>query len=125
MSSSTATPPPSSRLVGPEGGRLLALVQNDLVISVFPEHQREAAIDLARVLCRALGQPIRIFQRCRAGGRVETGSAACDLSQGEWTLVAHANCSLLGSVVIAICDVDPSGADEQRDESAVLAGAVG
>lgn len=84
--------------------RVLALVQDHLVIATFPGHQEAAAFDLARVLCRALAQPIDLF---RLGGEDANGVRAGLVATAvlpRWTHLAQVRPSLFSQVDIEICD---------------------
>lgn len=88
---------------------MLALVQGDMVISTFPEDQTDAAIDLARVLCRALMQPVDIFRVCccdvesaRAGTHAHTAGPG-------WTHIAHLHFTFLQGVDVVMCDPGQRG----------------
>ncbi|MBA3697354.1 MAG: hypothetical protein H0W78_00610 [Planctomycetes bacterium] len=84
--------------------RALALVQNGMVVSTFPGTQWQAALDLARVLSRALGQVVAVFRLPRsvaeglhAGERVSTDEPA-------WTCMAQVRPSLLAGIEVEIWD---------------------
>lgn len=86
------------------GAEMLALVQGDMVISTFPEDQMDAAIDLARVLCRALTQPVDLFRvRCCEVGSVGAGERAHTAGPG-WTRVAHLHYRFRVGVDLVMCD---------------------
>lgn len=85
-------------------GHLLALVQGDLVISTFPEDQTDAAIDLARVLCRALTQPVDLFRvRQSEFERVQSGAIPHTAGPG-WTHLAHLHITFPLGVAIDVRD---------------------
>jgi hypothetical protein len=88
------------------GQHAFALVQDNLIISTFPGHQAAAAIDLARVLCRALGQPVDVFrfQRCPTE-RVQAGAIA-DANRPEWLHFAHVHATFLRGIKIDLHDPD-------------------
>jgi hypothetical protein len=82
---------------------LLALVQGDLIIVTFPEDQLDAAIDLARVLCRALRQPVDLFrvsmsaaENVQAGANVHAGPG--------WAHLAHLHITLSSGVEVDVRD---------------------
>ena len=84
--------------------RALALVQNGMVISTFPGTQWVAALDLARVLCRALTQPVDLF---RIRTSVAEGVTAGDVAEVEdpaWSRLALVRPSLLSGIEVEICD---------------------
>lgn len=83
---------------------LLVLVQGDMVISTFPADQTDAAIDLARVLCRAIAQPVDLFRvRSCEVESVESGAIAHPVEPG-WTHVAHLHFVFLVGVDVVMCD---------------------
>ena len=83
---------------------VLALVQGDLVISTYPEHQVDAALDLARVLCRALAQPVDVFRIRHFGTHgVQTGSQS-DSGAPEWMRLAHVRLTFLSGVAVDMYD---------------------
>ena len=87
-----------------DDGCVLVLVQGNQVISTFPAHQVDAAIDLARVLCRALAQVVDIFRISRCGAdRVWAGGNA-DTGAPEWTHLAHVSLKFLLGVDIDVRD---------------------
>jgi hypothetical protein len=94
-------------------GRVLALVQDHLVISTFPGHQFEAAIDLARVLCRALTQPVDVFRLRRSDAAGVHSGAVATTSDPAWTHLAHVDRSLLTGVHVEICDPESRPASAQ------------
>ena len=83
---------------------LLALIQGDMIISTFPADQTDAAIDLARVLCRAVTQPVDLFRvRCCEVESVAAGAIAHTAEPG-WTHVAHLHFIFLVGVDVVMCD---------------------
>lgn len=85
---------------------VLTLVQDHLVISIFPRHQLGAALDLARVLCRALGRPVELFRLSRAdAGQVHSGMAATG-DDPAWVLLALVRPSLVGNIEVEIYDAE-------------------
>ena len=91
---------------GSDDARMLALVQEGMVISTFPGYQVEAAIDLARVLCRALAQPIEIF-RLRSGDATGLYSGAVvGERDAAWALFAQVRPDWPGSVRVELQEAD-------------------
>ena len=87
--------------------RVLVLVQNHLIIATFPEQQVEAAIDLARVLCRALAQTVDLFRiNPIASDDVQVGALA-NSGSPEWVRLAHVRATFLKGVKVEI--YDPEG----------------
>lgn len=85
-------------------GHMLALVQGDVVISTFPEDQTDAAIDLARVLCRALTQPIDLYCVCHHESMPVQFGASADTAGPGWTHLAHLHTTFFSSVAIEVHD---------------------
>lgn len=87
-----------------EDVRILALVQDHLVISTFPGHQMAAAIDLARVLCRALAMPVDIFRlRASDAPGVQSGTIT-PIAPAGWIPLAHVRPSRPSGVEV---EIDP------------------
>lgn len=84
--------------------RVLVLVQDYLVISTFPDHQVENAIDLARVLSRALAQPVDVFRRPRSDVENVQVGASVSPTHTHWILLAHVRVSLFSGVVVELHD---------------------
>ncbi len=83
---------------------VLALVQGDLVISTYPEQQVDAAIDLARVLCRALAQPVDVFRIRHFGTHDVQAGAQSDSGAPEWMRLAHVRLTFLSGVEVDMYD---------------------
>lgn len=86
--------------------RVLALVHDNMIISTYPGHQSDAAIDLARVLCRALAQPIDIFRLHRSACEGLHAGAFADTKGPDWVHVAHVHSTFLSGVKIEVFDHD-------------------
>ncbi len=90
-------------------GRVLVLVQNHLIISTFPEQEVEGAIDLARVLCRALAQSVDLFRLQTAENIcVQVGTLA-NSGCPEWVHLVHVRLTFLKGVKVEV--YDPTLAD--------------
>jgi len=87
-----------------DSGLVLALVQDYLVISTFPHHRVEAAIDLARVLSRALALPVDVFRLRRSDAENLQVGASVSPTHTDWILLAHVRVSLFSGVVVETHD---------------------
>jgi hypothetical protein len=80
--------------------QILVVIQNHFVVSTFPGSHDDAAINLARVLCRSLEQPVDIF-RLR---RIEALGIHCGLAvkpqYPAWTPVAQVRKSDATAVLV-------------------------
>jgi len=86
--------------------QMLVLVQGDVVIATFPEHQTNAAIDFARVLCRALAQPVDLFRiHSSKVERVKSGAIA-HTADPRWIHLAQLYFTFLVGVEIKVHDQD-------------------
>lgn len=86
--------------------QVLTLVQDQLVISIFPGHQLGAALDLARVLCRALTRPVELYRLRRVDAeQVRSGMAAL-MDDPSWILLAQVRPSLVGNIKVEIYDAE-------------------
>lgn len=85
---------PASQGGAADHGQMLVLVQDHLVVGSFSKDQFIAALDLARVLCRALAQPFDLFQlRDVAPADVQVGMQA--MTEGPlWLCLARVRPSL-------------------------------
>lgn len=84
--------------------RALALVQNGLVISTFPGTQWVAALDLSRVLCRALAQPVDLYRIHSSVADGVTAGDAVDVEDAAWVHLAQVRPSLVSGIEVEICD---------------------
>lgn len=82
----------------------LMLVQDRMVISIFPGHQVDAALDLARVLCRALSRPVELFRLHRVAAQGVHAGTMPDLNDPSWIRVAQVRPSLVGNITVETCD---------------------
>lgn len=83
-------------------GDSLVLVQDQQVIATYAAHQDEAALDLARVICRAIGHPVEIFRvRQDQAGTLQAGVVAPVHERG-WRRFAYAGCTRFGAVQLVL-----------------------
>lgn len=84
--------------------QVLTLVQDQLVISIFPGHQQGAALDLARVLCRALTRPVELYRIGRADAEQVHAGMTVSVDDPAWVLLAQVRPSLVGNIELEIYD---------------------
>jgi hypothetical protein len=78
----------------------LVLVQDDLVIATYAGQQDDAALDLARVLCRAIGRPVEIFRVPQSHAYALRAGVLAPVHERCWRRFARVHSSLLGGVQV-------------------------
>ena len=106
MLSDTRSAPVSAPPQPADDRAVLVLVQDHLVISTFPIAQCRAALELAQVLCRALGQSVQLFRVAPSpASRLQVGMEA-PVDDPSWQVLATAHPALPHKVMIDFSDPD-------------------
>lgn len=85
---------------------VLVLVQDRLVVSTYAGDQAEAALDLARVLCRALGQPVELYRLPQAATSGLSAGMAAPATDTAWTRFAEVHPTRRGDIEVEIAGAD-------------------